>query len=662
MIMLIAALAALATVIAVTPPVRRLALAWGALDRPGIRKRHPAPTPSLGGLALMAGVAVGAVVLLLVGPGQLSDGRWIGLLLGTSILLAVGAYDDAKPLSAWTKLLAQVAAAAIAVLFGFQLTAISHPLSGATVSLGWLGTAVSLLWIVAVVNAFNLIDGLDGLCVGVTALAGAALAVVASIQGQPGAMAVLALVAAAALGFLRYNRYPARQFLGDSGSLTLGYLVGSGAIWAAEDPATGVALVTPVVLALAVPLADTVTAVLRRLVDVLQVAQAQGGEWERFELRLDGRPRVFTADRRHVHHRLLDRGYPHAVAVAILWGFAALAGAAAVFGTLRPAALPALLGVAVGLVTYLVLFQLRYHELRLLRKGLLLPLFEQGLVKRRIVHAGVDALLAVAAYAGAYLVAHGTPNGPPLAGLWVTLPVAVAVELGVFYLSGLYRGTYRYAGVGEALRVIRSTVLAATAAAAGLTLAFGGGWEGLVTYVLNGLLLLILVLGSRVSFRVLDYVYGRGRPDGMPTLLYGAGRSGDLALRELLANPGLGWRPVGFIDDQTQQRDRYRAGYPIFGGLAQLEDVAQRHGVRQVVVTTGKLLRVARFAIGWQQVRLEERRPRVAPEMAAPLSVSGATLAKPRSRRAKGVAPFRAGARSAESPGPGTPQDPLLEP
>jgi UDP-GlcNAc:undecaprenyl-phosphate GlcNAc-1-phosphate transferase len=349
-----------------------------------------------------------------------------------------------------------------------------------------------------------------------------------------------------------------------------------------------------------------------------------GGERERFELRLDGRPHLFTADRGHVHHRLLDRGYPHAVAVRILWTLSLLAGAATVAAALWDPVRTLLLALMIGLATYLVLFQLRYQELGVLRKGLLLPLFDQGILRRTAFHRVVDGTLAALAFAMAYIVAHRLSGDVLLSGMLRTLPVAVAVELSAFQVTGLYRGAYRHAGVGEALRVIRSTALGSTAAAVGLGLTFGLGWGELATYVLNGLLLVMLVLGSRVSFRVLDYFHGRGRAEGAPTLLYGAGRAGDLALRELLSNPHLGWRPVGFIDDHPGQRGRFRAGYPILGGLTELEQVVEQYGVKQVVVTTRKLtqarwsrlleaaarlnLRVTRFTLDWEPVRVKAAR------------------------------------------------------
>lgn len=615
----IAALISFLATLAVTPLVRPVAVRLGAVDLPEPRKAHATPRPSLGGLALAAGVAAGVLALVLLSSAGLSlpiDSRAASLLGGAALLLLVGAYDDARPISAWAKLCAQVVAGLLAVTGGLRVAAIGQSADGAALGIGWLGFAFSVLWIVAVVNAFNLIDGLDGLCAGVAALAGAALTAVAALNGQLAAAALLAVTSAAALGLLRRNSYPAALFLGDSGSMMLGFLIGAGALWAAEHPTTGVTDLTPALLAIAVPLADLVTAVLRRAMRVL-VVQPSTGERERFRLRMDGPPRLFTADRHHVHHRLLDRGYPHRTAVIMLWGFAAITGAAAVGVTAWPGTGPAVLAAAVGLGVYLVLFQLRYQELGVLRRGLLLPLFDQAPITRRVSHPLVDLALAAGSYALAFFVVHGG-GVEGTEGLKGTLPAVVAVELGAFYLSGLYRGSYRHAGVGEALRVIRSVALGAAAAAIGLVLVYGPAWAGLAVFVMNGLLLLIFVLGSRVSFRVLDYLHGRGRQDGIPTLLYGAGRAGDLALREILSNPELGWTPVGFIDDHPGYRGRYRGGYPVLGGLEDLVVEAERNGVRQVVVTTRKLtperwrrllelaasqgLALSRFALAWPAV------------------------------------------------------------
>jgi UDP-GlcNAc:undecaprenyl-phosphate GlcNAc-1-phosphate transferase len=615
----IAVIAAAVTTLVAAPMVRRLGLAIGAVDAPEPRKLNRYSTPGLGGLALAGGIAAGLGILgLAQGTGQplFADRRWLGLLLGAGLLLAVGAFDDARPISAWAKLAAQIVAASVAVAFGFGATALANPFGGAPLTLGWLGPIVAAFWIVAAVNALNLIDGLDGLCVGVAAMAGAALAVVAALNGQAGAVVLLAVVAAASVGFLAHNVYPAAIFPGDSGSLMLGYLLGVGALWAVTDPATGAVAFAPALLALAVPLADTVTAVFRRLFQVMTVKRSSAAERERFDLEVSDRPHLFAADRNHVHHRLLDRGYPHRVAVVILWGLSAAAAAAAVAVVAWPSFAPLALAAAIGIAVYLVLFQLRYQELRPLQKGLLLPLFSRGVIARRSFHALVDAALAAIAFAAAFLLVHGLQVRDGAIELWAVLPVVAVVEIGGFYLSGLYRGAYRHAGVGEALRVIRSTVLAATAAAVGLALVFGFGWTELATYVINGLLLTILIVGSRVSFRVLDYVYEHGSDAGVPTLLYGCGRGGDLALRQILADHSLGWRPIGFIDDLPNQAGRYRCGYPILGGLDDLHAVLEEYEVHQIVVTTRKLrpdrlerlreiaagsgISVARFSIDWE--------------------------------------------------------------
>lgn len=615
----IIAIAAAVTTLVAAPLVRRLGLAIGAVDAPEPRKLNHTSTPGLGGLALVSGIIVGLAILAVAqGPAQplFADRLWLGLLLGAGLLLAVGAYDDVRPISAWVKLAAQIVAASIAVAFGFGAPALANPVGGVPVPLGWLGPIVAAFWIVAAVNALNLIDGLDGLCVGVAAIAAVALAVVAALGGQPGAVALLTVVAAASAGFLIHNTYPAAIFPGDSGSLMLGYLLGVGALWAVTDPATGAVAFAPALLALAVPLADTVTAVFRRLFQVMTVKRSSALERERFELHVSGRPRLFAADRNHVHHRLLDRGYPHRVAVAILWGLSAAAAATAVAVVAWPSFAPLALAAAIGIAAYLVLFQLRYQELRPLQKGLLLPLFSRRLLARRPFHALVDAVLAGIAFATAFVLVHGPQLRDGAVELWAVLPVVVVVEVGAFYLSGLYRGAYRHAGVGEALRAIRSTVLAATAAAVGLALVFGPGWPELATYVINGLLLTLLIGASRVSFRVLDYLYEHGSGTGVPTLLYGCGRGGDLALREILADHLLGWRPIGFIDDLPNQAGRYRCGYPIFGGLDDLPAVLEENEVDQIVVTTRKLTRdrleqlgeiaarggipVARFSVDWE--------------------------------------------------------------
>jgi len=270
--------------LAITPLVQKLALAVGAMDRPSERSvSRRVGMPLLGGLAVAIAFAAGLGAALWLGADLQAEHRLRGLLFGGALILALGILDDRFGLSAWPKFSVQLLAAVIAVAHGFQIDRITDPITLTLVELPvWLTWLATILWIVGVTNAINLLDGLDGLATGVGAIIAATLTFIAWQAGAPFGICIGVALIGALLGFLPHNFSPARIFLGDTGALFIGYTL---ALLALEGYRR-VSLLTFVVplLALAVPILDTTLSIVRRV-------------------RLG--TRVFTADRLHMHHRLL---------------------------------------------------------------------------------------------------------------------------------------------------------------------------------------------------------------------------------------------------------------------------------------------------------------------------------------------------------------------
>lgn len=277
--------AAFAVTALATPVASRLSLALGAVDRPNERKVSArANIPRWGGLAVGLGTFVGlAAAMLLVPDADGLEAELEALLVGGLLVLAIGALDDRWSLSAWPKLLVEIAAASVAIAAGLRIGHVTDPISGGVWYFApWLSWLLTAAWIVVVTNSFNLIDGLDGLCTGVAAIIGTALTVLAFQGGQvPGLVVGVALVGSL-LGFLPFNFPPARIFVGDTGALFVGYCLSLLAL-VSYQRVTVVTFLVPL-LTLAVPLLDTGLSILRRL-------------------RL--RSNVMVADREHIHHRLL---------------------------------------------------------------------------------------------------------------------------------------------------------------------------------------------------------------------------------------------------------------------------------------------------------------------------------------------------------------------
>jgi UDP-GlcNAc:undecaprenyl-phosphate/decaprenyl-phosphate GlcNAc-1-phosphate transferase len=296
-----------------TPVIRGAAHGAGLLDEPEGRKVHETPIPRLGGVAIAAGFYVGIAAALVVArsagsPLRLETGHLPAILVGAALIAAVGVLDDTQDMRARVKLGAQVVVALVAFGLGLSIDRLDGPWG--SLALGVWGLPLTVAWIVVVINAMNLIDGLDGVAAGVALTALAAFFVIASADGaRPPSLIVLAAGAGGAIGFLRYNLHPASIIMGDTGSMLLGYLLAASAISLTQAGSPGVTPWVPVV-ALGVPLVDTAWTVVRRLV---------------------ARDPVFVADRRHIHHRLLETGLSQRTVALLLWLVSAGLGVLAVF-------------------------------------------------------------------------------------------------------------------------------------------------------------------------------------------------------------------------------------------------------------------------------------------------------------------------------------------
>ncbi|MDP3238412.1 MAG: MraY family glycosyltransferase [Myxococcales bacterium] len=288
---------------ALTPLVRRLAFRFNIVSTPGGRHVHGQVIPRLGGLGIFAaamftlvgGVVFGPLRSLLQPEEEL---RGLGLLIGSAVMFAVGAADDVKSVRALHKLLVQLLAATIAWSFGFRIDVIDLPFLE-PITMGIVSLPITVFWIVGIINAVNLIDGLDGLAAGVVFFAGVTNFIVASLQGTTFVAIVMAVVAGAVLGFLFFNFNPARIFMGDSGSYFLGFVLAVCSIAGPLQKASATVSIAVPIVALGVPIIDTLLAMVRRF--------------------LERRP-IFSPDRGHIHHRLLDMGITHRRAVLIIYG------------------------------------------------------------------------------------------------------------------------------------------------------------------------------------------------------------------------------------------------------------------------------------------------------------------------------------------------------
>ena len=288
-----------------TPLVKRLAYRIGAVDVPKDKRRmHNHPIPRLGGLAIFVGFVI--AVLLFASP----DRQLRGVLLGACLIVAVGVVDDSHPLGAGIKFILQIVAALIAVWHGVVIQAIANPLpfGGPYWNFGVMAVPITVVWIVAVTNSVNLIDGLDGLADGVSTIAALTMLIIALLMGDLKMAVICAALVGACVGFIPYNRNPAKIFMGDTGATFLGYMLATVSVTGLFKLYAMISFIVPFII-LGFPIYDTASAFTRRI--------------------LKGQ-NPMKADRSHTHHKLIDMGMNQKQAVATLYLIAGVLGLCAV--------------------------------------------------------------------------------------------------------------------------------------------------------------------------------------------------------------------------------------------------------------------------------------------------------------------------------------------
>ncbi|MDR3592250.1 MAG: MraY family glycosyltransferase [Negativicutes bacterium] len=298
---LVAFTVALAVAYFITPHVKDIAIKAGALDAPDARKVHTRPIPRMGGLAMYLAFIIAVLASLHV------NHEILGVLLGATVILIVGITDDLRQLSPKVKLLGQIAAALVLVMFNVRIEWLTNPF-GDMIYLDYFSIPLTILWVVSLTNTVNLIDGLDGLAAGVSTIASVTIWMVALQQNFWMVAILTAALAGSALGFLQHNFNPAKIFMGDTGSMFLGYTLAAISILGTVKSAATIALVVPIV-ALGLPIMDTAFAIIRRY--------------------SSGRP-IFKPDKGHLHHRLLEMGLSQKQAVLLMYVISGCLGLSAI--------------------------------------------------------------------------------------------------------------------------------------------------------------------------------------------------------------------------------------------------------------------------------------------------------------------------------------------
>ncbi|HEY7288090.1 MAG TPA: hypothetical protein VH497_21730 [Vicinamibacterales bacterium] len=544
--------------VALTPVFRLLSQRLGQVARPQEDRWHRQSTALFGGLA---------IAIVTVAAGSTIDGLGqIRTLIACSALIAIfGFVDDTLSLKPSTKLVAQITVASILLFFGLRLHWMESLLGDAM---------LTVFWIVGVTNAFNLLDNMDGLCAGTTIIAGGfMLAGVINSSGVTPTALYLATLVGATAGFLVYNVHPASIFMGDTGSLFLGLNLAAMAL--VEKPQIGSAygllpIVAAPVLPLLLPIFDTAFVTSVRLLSGR--SPSQGG-------------------RDHTSHRLVAIGLSEKRAVFTLWVFAGASGVASILIQRRDPGLGVIAAV-IFLVAMLIfavyLARVRVYEdadLTVLKGESMTPLVANFMYKRRVAEVLLDLILIPVAYYTAYrLRFEGALFGANYPYFLASLPVVLATQLISLFIVGGYRGIWRYFGMMDAVVFAKAVVLGTVAAELFILYIYRFENYSRSVFVIDAALLMLLLAGTRGSFRLVGEFVARRSAVGQRCAIYGTAGASLGTIREAFGPAAL--KIVGFIDDDPMHRHVRVGGYSVVGSFSDLLSMIQGGELDLVILNT----------------------------------------------------------------------------
>ena len=542
-----------------TPILRPWSVRHGWVARPTQSRWKRRIVARLGGLAIFGAFIVPAVCWMPKEP------LWWSIIAAATLMGVAGLVDDVLHIKPATKLLAQLGAGCLLVLGGLRIE-LPWPL--------W-SVPLTILWIAFVANAINLLDNMDGLAAGITAIAAAFCLVHALWAGQFGTAVLSAALVGATLGFLVYNFPPARIFMGDVGSQFLGTALAAIALSGTWRHSTQLftILMAPLLI-LSVPIFDTLFVALQRLVH---------GQ------------HPFHGGVDHISHRLAILGLTEHQTLVVLYLLSlSFGGLSLIFLHLQPLTAAALilfslsifllLGAYLGRVRVYEIQRVAHSQPATTRGGVLIQ--TAFMHKRRVVEVAIDFVLICGAYIAAHLLRFETALSADWQELIIrSLPIVVLVKLTLFFACGLYRGVWRYMSVPDLITIVKAVTFGSACSA--LTLLLLWRFEGYsrAVFIIDWMLLLLGIGAARLAERLLNEGFRRvGAPAPRRVLIFGAGDGGDLVLRELRQNRQLNYRPVALLDDDRRKIGRTIHGVPVRGTRDDLGRIARQLQVEEMII------------------------------------------------------------------------------
>lgn len=559
----------------ITPWVVKFALLIGAVDEPGGRKIHDSITPRLGGLAVVASAGLSLVLLSLIDPGLLGGmqgnaTQTTAFSTGLFAIFLLGFWDDLKPLKPGVKFGVQFIVAALVYYAGFKISNVTNLLGGGILDVGMIDFPLTMLWVVGITNAFNLIDGLDGLASGVATIACISIFIISVLAGEIWTATIALIFAGALTGFLRYNFSPAKIFLGDSGSLTIGFTLAIISIQSTTKISTSFAILFPL-LVLGLPITDTLMSMLRRFLG--SYLPERKNSYQSIKSKLHN---MFTPDSAHIHHQLISLGITHRNTVLLLYlvsAFFALAGIVITqIDTFER---------SIGIIAvccfafFLGIKKLQYREIAIFENGLMLPVYERLIANKEIFLSLLDLIFIALSFTLSYnLIYRLNPPVLEFVNFNQALVIVLTVQLFAFWTSGLYREKLPQQGIGNALKITAS--VASAVAFTAITVLFTNAVSfvsGIQFLVFNFCFLLTFTLGIRVTYQAFLSWFKQNKKSGEDILIYGANENGTMILNKINNAARSNFNVIGFLDENPELEGKQIYGYPIFGGHWKLPEI-----------------------------------------------------------------------------------------
>ncbi len=548
------------------PLIRKYSHRFDAIADPREDRWHSKPTPKIGGVGIFFAYGLSIGILNIIFPDSLT--HW-PLYLGSTVIFIIGVIDDFKRISPPAKLVGEIVAATIVVFFGRNIDFFQ---------VEFLNILVTFLWLVGITNAFNLLDNMDGLASGVSFIAAILLSILFWRSGKTDLLMTSLILAGSTFGFLIFNFPPASIFMGDSGSLFLGFTLSSLAIARVPQASNLLAVMGVPTLLFLLPILDTSLVTITRILRGQSIAQ--GG-------------------RDHTSHRLIAFGLTERQAVLILYGVAIIAGTLGVIiesidYTLSLVLIPILLITLTLLTAYLGRLKVVIpYSLNDRMPGLysfVISLTSRG----RILEIVLDLFLISISYYFAFWIHFGTQADIINLDIFLnSLPIALVGAYISFFLLGIYRGVWQYLDIRDLLRYGRAVIFAVLLTAAVMSWIYYPLAISYRIFIIYTILLFLGLVLTRSSFTILDRIYiqqVRNPNSDTPILIYGSGEEGIMILQWLAKDTSHHLKPAGFLDDDLFLQGRQVLGIPVLGSIQDLNNIFVNTNIKGVLLSSEHVL------------------------------------------------------------------------